>query len=518
MIATQELSQTPFHFGTPEQFAALRHLLERSGYTTQGVCERIGIPTIYDFTTLREGRAGPSDVADALDVLIRLFLDGEAVDARRVRQELSDGGVELLADLGLLAPHPVQTDCLAVSVLLYPTEGLYIVSDGGAQAPGLSSPTDPLAVDCVYAAITQNTRNFVRSLPSSPCDQLLELCSGTGIAALLGARSANHAWAVDITERSTRFAEFNARLNGIENLTPLQGDLYAPVAGQSFDRIVAHPPYVPAPEKTYIYAHAGRDGEDVIRAIMAGLPDYLRPGGRFYCTCAATDRQGAPLEQRVREMIGEREAEFDVFLIEHYSFHPTEFYLRLAAAGRITFQKAEQSIELFKELEAERSVYGTIVLQRHRRPRQAITLRRDQSEKATSREIEWLLDWNTAVAEAGGAEGGIVPGVLEARPTVPAHAKLRVTHRAEDGGWKAEQCQVITEYPFPRTVELSSNAAILLATCDGSASTRERLQQLRSQGTVPPELTEEAFVQFVQHLVGEGVLVLEDFAPSEASA
>jgi methylase of polypeptide subunit release factors len=69
---------------------------------------------------------------------------------------------------------------------------------------------------------------------------------GTGIAALVAAqKDAAHAWAFDITARATHFAEFNRRLNAIPNVTAAEGDLYAPAGGQTFDRIVAHPPYLP---------------------------------------------------------------------------------------------------------------------------------------------------------------------------------------------------------------------------------------------------------------------------------
>lgn len=89
-------------------------------------------------------------------------------------------------------------------------------------------------------------------IPASPCERFLELCCGTGIAALLAARNgAKHAYAFDIAARSVPFAEFNRRLNGLESVTIREGDLYSPSAGERFDRIVAHPPYVPVLQPKY---------------------------------------------------------------------------------------------------------------------------------------------------------------------------------------------------------------------------------------------------------------------------
>ena len=46
---------------------------------------------------------------------------------------------------------------------------------------------------------------FLDVMPNEPCDSFLELCSGTGIAALVAARDfAKHAWATDIADRSTK--------------------------------------------------------------------------------------------------------------------------------------------------------------------------------------------------------------------------------------------------------------------------------------------------------------------------
>src|SRR5262249_30026279 len=156
--------------------------------------------------------------------------------------------------MGVLAPVPGQPDLYYGTVFLYPVASLYIASDRG-MAIDKSDITSEREV--VYPAITTNTRRFLDSLPETPCEDLLDLCSGSGIAAFVGAvHYARQAWSCDLAERSVRFAEFNRRLNGIENVTCLQGDLYRPVVDLTFDRIVAHPPYVPSEGQEVLF----RDG------------------------------------------------------------------------------------------------------------------------------------------------------------------------------------------------------------------------------------------------------------------
>ena len=84
----------------------------------------------------------------------------------------------------------------------------------------------------------------------------------------------------------------------------MRGDLYEPVRGSRFDRIVAHPAYVPALEPGAIYADGGEDGEFITRAIVQGLPRFLEPQGRFYCGTMGVEREGEPYEQRVRQWLG----------------------------------------------------------------------------------------------------------------------------------------------------------------------------------------------------------------------
>src|SRR5258708_22807936 len=121
---------------------------------------------------------------------------------------------------------------------------------------------------------------FLTMVPASPCARFLELCCGTGIAAFLAARNgAKHAYAFDIAARSVHFAEFNRRLNELENVTVGEGDLYSPAGGRKFDRIVAHPPYVPVLEPKYGFYDGGQDREHITRRIIQALPAYLEDRG-----------------------------------------------------------------------------------------------------------------------------------------------------------------------------------------------------------------------------------------------
>jgi release factor glutamine methyltransferase len=115
--------------------------------------------------------------------------------------------------------------------------------------------------------------------------RVLDLCSGSGAlairAALGGARVVT---AVDVSRRAVLTIRLNAALNRV-TVRALRGDLFAAVAGERFDAIVANPPYVPAPTDELPARgrarawDAGRDGRALLDRIIDHARTYLRPGG-----------------------------------------------------------------------------------------------------------------------------------------------------------------------------------------------------------------------------------------------
>ncbi len=494
----------PFRFGAPDQFARLRELLEALGYTEREVCSRFRIATIHDAVRRLEP---DREVSDPQALLIRLFLETAPVPWRTVRALLTPGDLAAVEDLGLLMPPDVTGEVCRATLALYPTEGLYIASDHGEAGP-VSDWGAP--VDIVFPAIGEATQRFMALMPRTPCGDMLDLCSGTGIAALVGAaRFADRAWAVDIAERSTRFAAFNAALNGIGTVTPLTGDLYQPVQEQAFDRIVANPPYVPALNDEYIFRDGGEDGERVTWRILAGLAAHLRPGGTFYCDCVATDREGAPLEVRIRRALGDSEAEFDVLVAEAMTIDPTVYYARRAQHGEESFADVGRRHELFKRLGIRQLVSAPVVIRRRAddAARPALTLRRQLSPLTRSRDLQWALDAPSALA---GPEG--VTRLLRSRLRANPHAEVRTIHRQHDGQWLLDRCFLVTQAPFVADASCPPAYATLFMLCDGKVTGRNLLQRLKEQGVVPDDAPEMEFAEALRRLAEHGLLEIVDGA------
>lgn len=114
--------------------------------------------------------------------------------------------------------------------------------------------------------------------------RVLELCTGSGVAAVAAARRGGEVTAVDVSRRAVLTVRVNARLNGVR-VRAVRGDLLAPVGGRSFHLIAANPPYLPGAEPPPTGParawEAGPDGRAILDRILTDAPGHLAPGGEL---------------------------------------------------------------------------------------------------------------------------------------------------------------------------------------------------------------------------------------------
>ncbi len=125
---------------------------------------------------------------------------------------------------------------------------------------------------------------------------VLELCTGSGCLAILAAHAFPNAEidAIDVSKGALEVARRNVGDFGLDDRIMLhRGDLYAPVAGNRYDLIIANPPYVDAqgmaglpPEcraEPKIAFDGGADGLVVVRRILDEAKKHLTAEGGLLC-------------------------------------------------------------------------------------------------------------------------------------------------------------------------------------------------------------------------------------------
>lgn len=487
-----------------EPFFTLHGFLSDSGYTERAVCERLGLSAIEQCLRLRPNPNSPHAVHDHLDLLARLFLIGESIAEGELKHALPASVLEAATEVGILAPSAERPGNWFATAALYPAYGLHIVSDRWTNPEATPIQT---AMDVVFPAITENTGHFMDALPDEPCDSFLDLCSGTGIAALVAAsRYARRAWSLDITESSARCAEFNRLLNCLDNVTVAQGDLYEPVAELTFDRITANPPYMPSLRPAAVFAYGGELGDQITQRVVAALPKYLRPGGRFYCITAGPDTDGQSFEQRVRGWLQDSSAQFDVFVFERRLFDPVYIANQQAARSRGGAEQVDEWKRLFEKYRVENFFYGAVVLQRKTTAGTPLTVRRRKGARFGSAEMEWLRRWETAAADSA-----MMSKILDAKPRIAGATELHVTHRTSEQEFAPQEFRLETIYPFKLECKIEPWTAYLIPRCDGKTTVREHLAWLKENELVGAKVPEGEFAGFLRVMIAGGFLELEEF-------
>ncbi len=498
--------------GSPEQFSALRERLIRAGYTEGAVCRTLGVDGLHECSSFEAQRDCAERVRAAapstLKVLVQLLVTGKALPRAEAERAIPRVALDAMTALGVLSAHPARSKHLMPAVAVYPLRGLYVASERWNWGPRKAQ-----SKNYVFSAVNPLSHEFLSLLPQDPCDRFLELCSGTAIAALVAARSyAHHAWAVDIASRATRFGDFNRRLNAVENATVLQGDLYQPVKGMKFDRIVAHTPWVPSLKRRPIYADGGPDGERITRAIIRGLPHHLAPGGRFYCLAANVEREGEPYEQRARQWLGARKSDFDIVYVHAQTKGPLQFAYHTTRAAKGTWQDMEKWVEHFRKLRIKNLVYGLLIVQSRDSHGSGFTVRRQKAENGAIAEAEWLRAWESAWADPARREQ-----MMASRLKASNGTKLRVLHSRKNGRLSPSTFILTSDHPFAVEYECPAWVVRLVECCDGTSTALKHFEAGKREGWIPAEITAEGFAGVFRELISHGILVVDGFEPPRAT-
>ena len=282
-----------------------------AGYCESRVRERLGLSDIADLLWRAQPiyRAEQLAVRDALAVAIDLFLLQGIIPAAELDRLFDDSDQKVLVRAGLLSIDDKGFACARAS--MFPVGNRLIFSDHAW--PKLPHPGCAEVPYDQVMSVGADSRWLARVTVRRPVGATLDLCTGSGVHALLAASHSQRVLAVDINPRAARCTRFNAQASGATNMEVAVGDLYEPVRGDRFDLITANPPFVPSPVNSLGFRDGGRSGEEVQRRIVEGLPRHLAPGGIAQIVTELGERDDQPISERLRKWLGD--APMDIIIL-----------------------------------------------------------------------------------------------------------------------------------------------------------------------------------------------------------
>jgi SAM-dependent methyltransferase len=501
--------QLPLRAGTVEDRATLQGLVSRAGLFEPDVAKRLGIPStavleLADGFQLLQRFEGD----DLQAALIRLFIVGHQVPRRLLEELCSAGERAVLERTGLIAPATGSEDVIAPIRLVPVTAcGVDLIVACDRMATPEGTPAEPRP-DVIFSGHNPLTRQFLQLLPGAAQGDLLELCSGTAVAAMALASSARRVVAVDIAARSTEVAAFNVWLNA-RCVDVRQGDAYEPVAGESFDRIIAHPPYVPTRDVKTLFRDGGELGESITRRVITGAPAHLRVGGTLHLLCIGMDTADGLFEQRARHWMGVDGESFDVLYAIENQWPPEEFATRTVKRMKNPApDELERELAILAKHGVKEVSYGALVARRLQPGERGEERRVRLESKATSAGFEWWLRWTDIMRQPG-----FQTALSSSTPRMADGTTVDVNFKVVDGKFAAQHYRLSNcGKPFPATLETDGWVVALLSELDGSTSLTDLIDRAHRNQIIPDPFSIEDAQSLFTRLLERG-MVRSDLVP-----
>ncbi|NJP91498.1 methyltransferase [Nonomuraea sp. FMUSA5-5] len=464
----------------------LRHHLLETGYTIDGVRERLGSMAASALAReeLIPALRATAD-GDPLGTLIRLWWLGVPVPAKALAPEVLGSG--------LVRP---DGDQVVATVHLQPWEtGGYLVSDRKVR------PGDPaLRPDHVVGAGGASA-NLAQLVTRRPVGRALDLGTGCGVQVLHLAGRAERIVATDVNPRALELARLSWELSGVGDVDARAGSMFEPVEGELFDLVVSNPPFVIAPARDgrLTYRESGFEGDDFCRDLVHRTPLHLNPGGQAHFLANWLHVEGEDWHDRVGGWL--RETGCDAWVAQRDVQDPAEYvelWLKDAAEqGTPAYtEHYDRWLGWFEERRVEGIGFGWITMRNSGTLDPVVRVEHLAHQVAlpVGDYVDEVVDAIAAAHRAQGLDGALLrtaEGLLDERIGLPgAEDPIRIVLRQTQG--------------LRRSREVGTVEAALAGVCDGELALGPLLNviaELVGDGEIPDS-------DAVRPLIAEGYFLL----------
>ncbi|MEN6320440.1 MAG: methyltransferase [Syntrophaceae bacterium] len=454
-------NHVPFSFQTPDDYMRFREVFINASYSDSGVMGLLNgkAPSSIrenDIPLLLRCTSGGSP----LETLVRLFLMEVPVSAGDLSRAIAPMDIETWVSAGLLAAHG---DDITARIKLLPFKELLVAFD---QTRILHTEEKAKYVMGIGAS-SLTLANFTIRKPSL---HVLDLGAGCGIQALLASPHSRQVTAIDRNPRAIKFSRFNAAVNGVDNMTCVEGDFFAPVTGKHFDLIVTNPPFVISPETSYIYRDGGLPSDQVCRKIIREASQYLTEGGFCQMLCNWAEVEGQQWRDRLLEWVADLGC--DLWVIRTDSWDAAIYaskWIRHTEPGigpKEFDEQFDQWMMYYKKEKIEAVGAGLITLRRSMSGRSSWFRAEDGPEKMIGPCGDDILQGFALQDFLISAPDDAA--LLATRFKVCPDIRLKQEWRFEDKGWQNESIKIERVRGLPVGGNIDPYVASLLRRCDGT--------------------------------------------------
>ncbi|PIE51094.1 hypothetical protein CSA37_01565 [Candidatus Fermentibacteria bacterium] len=240
---------------------------------------------------------------EPLTTAYRLFFLNIPVNTDKAEKLLGIGLLTKLLESALIIE---VSGALQSTVRYVPFRKYFILSDPDQGADRLTD---------FYVYVGGDSMELIRFVnrrlnPEERFGKGLDLCAGTAVQSYNLVDRCDTVTAAELNHRAVNFAEVTAMINGMDRIKVIQSNLWDSI-DDSFDIIIANPPYIPIPDNEVsnrnIDAYGGGDsGMEIPLRIVEGLGSHLNHNGYSAILASSPVIRGKDLLRKELEPIADR--------------------------------------------------------------------------------------------------------------------------------------------------------------------------------------------------------------------
>lgn len=473
---------------------ALRKCLRQGGFHREPL-KSLGLPESWLRSKVpRAALLGHAPDTLPIHTLIRLFTLGDAIDGHLALKVLGDS-IHGLLEIGFL--ETLQGNVRS-HYQLCPIGDSWIACD----FPGFQRPEGPDHV----MGIGPSSQLLASLTPLGIEGRTLELACGIGWLSQELLNSGISVVSSDLNPRALDLGRFTAKLRGIKSPDFRLGDGFSTVAGETFDLIVANPPYVQSPGGSVIYREA-QVGDPICARLLRDAPQFLNLDGIAVVLINWThhgddDWSDAPLswvpEQGTRRWLFQTECSSPADYAWKWISNDALFMDEQAACDEI-----ERWLTHYREIGAKRISAGFMILQKCTPGGEWTRSDSRAANKIDSdagRDLLRVLDNETWLARD--------PELLTTRFVIPEGLHAEVSMKLASHGWNRETIRLTSPCRLSYDGQIDENLLRLIAIINEGKTPLAMLEEIQGapQFAAIDDLPQR-ISELVRELVRHGILV-----------